>query len=185
MHRAVDDGGALRPVGQRHLQPRGEVLELGREGHLMAEQDEGAGDAAVVLADVLEEPHRDRVLEERVQVQQHVDAGERARPDVAQDLHRLGVEPLPGAGRAGVGREAVRDRPAQDRQVRGTRGGGDGLERARLVTGLHHDERHAAGQERLEVLRGSQRRHGVRLAITDPVGADSATSGRRGGARRR
>ena len=76
--------------GQRHLETRRQVIELLRQLHLVADEHQGARAFLVVLRDVLEHAHVFRVLEIRMEIQQHVDAGHGGGADVLEHLLRLG-----------------------------------------------------------------------------------------------
>ncbi len=87
---ARDHHAAL--VGSRRAQreARGQMLELLRHRELGAYEYERAGHLVVVLRDIFDQAHVDRICQIRMEIQQHVDAGHRRRLQMAQELGRVG-----------------------------------------------------------------------------------------------
>ena len=111
--------------------------------------------AVIVLADVLEQPHVHRVGQERMEVEQHVDAGDVRGAHRLEHRGRLGVVLLGAAEIDVQAAQPVGDGPLEHRRVRGRearRQRREQLERARLVARLDDDERHAAAKQRFELL---------------------------------
>ncbi len=73
---ALDDRAALDAVRKRQPEAGGEMLQLARQRELVADQHYRARGAVIVLTDVLQQPHVHRIGEERMEVEQHVDAGD-------------------------------------------------------------------------------------------------------------
>ena len=98
--------------------------------------------AVVVLTDVLQQPHVHRIGQERMEVEQHVDAGDLSVARIDLSTLRLGVVLLRAAQIDVQAPQAVGDRPLEHRRVRGgeaRRQRGEQLERARLVARLDDD----------------------------------------------
>ncbi len=151
----LDDSPALDAVRKRQPEARGEMLQLARQRHLVADQNDRARLAVIVLADVLHQPHVHRVGEEGMEVEQDVDAADVRGADRLQHRSRLGIVLLRAAQIYVQAPQAVGDGPLEYRRVRGgetRRQRGEQLERSRLVARLDHHQRHAAAKQRFELL---------------------------------
>ncbi len=143
-------------VARRHaeLQPRRQVLELLRHDHFVAEEHDGDRRFLVVLRDVLDHPHVDGIVQERVEIEEHVDAGRGRGVEVAQQGGRFG-ECFLGRQVDVRALQALRAGPLEYVPVTPAARPGTGLvhegEHALFLARLDHDEREAGGQEHLEL----------------------------------
>ena len=182
----LDDGAPVARARQAQGEARREARELVRNLEPMADQQQRDFGVVRRQCDVLEQPDVDRLVQERMKVEQRVDARFRDGADVAQRFFGLGVVAL----RFEIEIEslqAVRDRPAKQRAV-GARGARQGdlaqqLEDARLVRGLDDDQRRSRFENELQVAAVV---HRCRPAVTQALDAQcSGQSRARARARRR
>jgi hypothetical protein len=138
----LDDGAPIVGRRQAKSETRREARELLRDLEAMADQQQR--DLGVVRrqCDVFEQPDVNRLLQERVKVEQGKHARLPGCANVPQRLFGLGVMPL-GFELQIEPLDAVRDRPAEQRAVGacGTRHGdfAQQLEHTRLVRGFDDD----------------------------------------------
>ena len=136
----VNGGLALFGARELHLELGGERLDLGGQLDVVADQqhaDPGSGGAD---GDVFQQSHVHRIGQERMEVEQRVDAGTVSRANLAQDIGGLG-DLLLGLQIQVEALQAVGDRPAQERAVRAG-GALDGelhqqFEKTLLIRGLY------------------------------------------------
>jgi hypothetical protein len=124
--------------------------------------DQHDDDAGIFGADcdVLQQPRMDRVVEERVKIEQHEHRRARQRPNMGQHIPgldivslRLQIEIKP--------LQAIRDGPAVQRPIFGGRAGhrhsGDQFEQAPFIGGFDDHDRRSRAQHEFEVTQFAHR----------------------------
>ena len=130
-----------------------------------ADQHDRARRAVVVLADVLQQPDVHRIGQERMEVEQHVDAGDVRGADRLEHCRRLGVVLLCAAEVDVQAAQAVGDRSTGTRACARRRGAATELRAARARAARRGSRSRRAARGCAAVLRAP----GVRRAMTDCV----------------
>jgi hypothetical protein len=102
---------------ERQVEMRGEVFQLGRQGEFVADEDQRPWVLAVTLANVFDQPHVHRIVEERVKVEQYIGAGLGRGANRLQHIGRFGVVGLRSAEIDVEPSQALGDLPLEHRQV--------------------------------------------------------------------
>ena len=151
---SLDDRRTLVFVRKCQLHTRRPRLQLGRQLDSVADQDDLAADFGLLQANVLQQADVQRVVQEWVKIEQHVDARLGDCADVAEHVRRIGVQFL-RLERQVLPLQTIGDRPAEYGQMASRRPHGgrqEHLQDAAFVPGFDDDDGCAGPQDQVEVV---------------------------------